>query len=74
MKSVMILKSIWNVKIMVICHDLKEGDVLRCPDCGLEITVTKSCEENCGGNGCDESGACSEDDFKCCGKSMEKVE
>ncbi len=56
---------------MVMCHDLKEGDVLKCADCGLTIKVVKSCEETCGANACDDSGACSDDDFKCCGKLME---
>jgi hypothetical protein len=55
---------------MVGCHDLKAGDILRCSDCGLEIKVIKSCEESCG-DACTDSGGCSDDDFKCCGKSME---
>jgi hypothetical protein len=56
---------------MVMCHEVKAGDMLRCNDCGLEITVTKACE-SCG-DACEDSGACSDDDFKCCGKSMELV-
>lgn len=43
----------------------KQGDVYKCPDpdCGCEVTVTKSAHEGKGGN---ENPTC------CCGKTMEK--
>ncbi len=49
---------------MVHCHDIKEGDVLYCEDCGLELTVTKGCD--CG------EGACAESGFSCCGMDLKK--
>ncbi|HME55407.1 MAG TPA: hypothetical protein VKM55_24575 [Candidatus Lokiarchaeia archaeon] len=56
---------------MVTCHELKAGDMLRCNECGLEITVSKGCD-TCG-EACEETGACSEDEFKCCGKPLELI-
>jgi len=53
------------VNIMVKCEELKENDVFVCPDCGLELTVTKACD-------CAEEGACSEEGFVCCGAAMQK--
>jgi hypothetical protein len=49
------------------CNELKKGDVLVCSDCGLEVKVTKAC-------GCadEESGACTEEGFACCGQQMHK--
>ena len=52
---------------MMSCHDLKKGEVLVCEECGLELKVTKSCD--CGE---EESGACSEGGFSCCGLNMKK--
>lgn len=47
------------------CHDLKKGQVLVCGDCGLELKVKKAC--NCEE---EETGACSEGGFTCCGGEM----
>ena len=55
------------VKFKMSCHELKEGDTLVCPDCGLEVKVTKAC--NCAD---EESGACTEEGFTCCGGTMKK--
>jgi len=38
---------------------MKKGDVLKCSECGLTITIDK---------GCSCTGEC---DIKCCGKEME---
>jgi hypothetical protein len=59
---------------MVLCADLKEGDILRCPECGLELTITKVCRDSGTPLSCDESGPCCNDAFKCCDKEMEKFE
>ena len=37
---------------------VKTGDVLHCPDCGVEVTVTKSC-------------GCNDCNIICCGKPMQ---
>ncbi len=50
---------------MVSCEQLKKGDVFVCPDCGLELIVSKACD-------CAEEGACTEEGFSCCGQSMVK--
>jgi hypothetical protein len=49
---------------MANCYNMKEGDVLVCDVCGLEVQVIKSCR-------CDEDeeGACSAP-MECCGKPM----
>jgi hypothetical protein len=49
------------------CHELKKGDILVCPDCGLEVKVTKAC--NCADEGVN---ACTDEGFKCCGGLMQK--
>ena len=50
---------------MTTCHDLKEGDVLYCEDCGLELKVSKGCS-------CSDEGACSDQGFTCCGTDLKK--
>ena len=49
------------------CHDLTKGDILICEECGLELEVTKACD--CAE---EESGACSEEGFICCGMTMKR--
>jgi hypothetical protein len=53
--------------MMTDCHDLKAGDVYTCPDCGLEIQITKACNSEC---------KCPETDspcvLTCCGKELVK--
>lgn len=51
---------------MTNCADMKEGDVLVCDDCGLELRVEKACTCSAG----DEE-ACSVP-LQCCGKEMVK--
>lgn len=52
---------------MLHCHEMKQGQVYGCRECGLELTVTRECTE------CDEGGeecchgACT---FKCCGQEL----
>lgn len=58
---------------MANCHEMKEGEIYICKDCGLELMVVKECQE-CGEPedtcGChSEHEACS---FSCCGKEMVK--
>lgn len=52
---------------MAHCHDMKEGMVLTCGDCGFELKVVKECKE-CGAD-VKECG-CSECTFVCCDKPM----
>ena len=51
---------------MVGCHDLKKGDVIFCPDCGIELEVKTVCEE------CNEASCGCEHDceFSCCGTPL----
>jgi hypothetical protein len=45
----------------------REGDVYRCPlpECGCEVTVTKSAPQDCQGQ---------QDPTCCCGQTMVKVD
>jgi hypothetical protein len=49
---------------MTICYDMKEGDILVCDICGLEVQVVKGC--TCES---EEEGAC-QMPMQCCGKAM----
>lgn len=54
---------------MVGCHDLKKGDKIKCPDCGIVLEVTEVCEE-CNDTSC----GCEHDcNFECCGTPLEKI-
>ncbi|MBN1217159.1 MAG: hypothetical protein JXA99_17195 [Candidatus Lokiarchaeota archaeon] len=54
---------------IVGCHDVKVGDILECPDCGLQLEVKSECKE-CG---TETSCGCAEDcDFSCCGTLLVK--
>jgi hypothetical protein len=53
---------------MVGCHDLKKGEVLQCPDCGIELKVIAVCEE-CDENSCGCEHEC---EFSCCGVPLVK--
>lgn len=50
---------------MVHCHEMKQGDIFVCEDCGLELKVTKGCD-------CADKNACSDMGFTCCGEAMKK--
>ena len=53
---------------MVGCHDVKVGDLLECPDCGLILEVKEECKE-CNDISC----GCEHDcDFSCCGTLLIK--
>jgi hypothetical protein len=56
---------------MLSCHELQEGQVYECEDCGLQIEVVQgcTCDDEEGTCGCDED--CS---FACCGEEMKLVE
>jgi hypothetical protein len=60
------LKSIREVRIMAICHEMKPGDIYACEACRLELKVEKACA--CG---TEEEGACTVP-LQCCGKDMVK--
>ncbi|MGM0406089.1 MAG: hypothetical protein ACQEQM_08110 [Thermoplasmatota archaeon] len=52
---------------MTDCHDMEKGQVYMCEDCGLELTVTKECEE------CEdtiEECGCGPCKFICCGEPL----
>ena len=57
---------------MVTCHDMKEGQIYTCKECGLELKVLSECkecqEESCGCQDPDEK----EHDcgFSCCGEPL----
>ena len=57
---------------MPSCHEMREGEVYVCKDCGLEIKVIKECLD-VGGSSvkctCEES-----ESFVCCGEEMVKKE
>lgn len=57
---------------MVNCHDMKVGEVYKCPDCGLELKVTKACSNHCASDAC-EGDACPDCGFECCGTSLIKA-
>jgi predicted nucleic acid-binding Zn ribbon protein len=55
------------------CHDMKEGEIYYCEDCGLELKVVKECKnaykpvEEC--ECCQEHGPTT---FSCCGIALKK--
>lgn len=51
---------------MLSCHDLKQGEVMVCEECGLELQVVGECRE-CGEESCECEEPCS---FTCCGKEL----
>ena len=53
-------------KEMANCGDMKEGDLIVCESCGLELKVAKTC--SCGSGGEKDC----EVPLQCCGKSMVK--
>jgi hypothetical protein len=53
---------------MANCCDMKEGDLLVCDQCRLELTVAKACTCKSGAEGC-----CTVP-LTCCGKEMTKKE
>jgi hypothetical protein len=52
---------------MTDCHNLKEGDVLVCEGCGLELKVVKACDE-CGTE--EKECGCCPCTFACCDDDM----
>ncbi len=49
------------------CNDLKEGQVLICERCGLELKVVSKCEDERCTTGCTG-------DMDCCGEPMKLKE
>ena len=56
---------------MPSCHEMRNGMILRCPDCGLELKVVKECSECSGEEGTCCEGGCT---FECCGGPLEMVD
>ena len=60
---------------MPSCHEMREGEVYVCKDCGLELKVVKECRDATEGSlrcSCEESESpCT---FSCCGEEMVKKE
>jgi hypothetical protein len=56
---------------MAACHEMKQGQVYVCEDCGLELKVVKECTE-CG----TADAACpgTECTFVCCNKPLKLKE
>ena len=58
---------------MASCHDMKEGEVYTCSECGLELLVIKECKDS--GEPVD-SCTCHDDDsvceIACCGEKLKK--
>ncbi len=58
---------------MASCHDMKQGDIYYCKDCGIELQVVKECKntdipaEQCACHA--EGESCS---FSCCGSDLVK--
>lgn len=49
------------------CHDMKEGDIYVCSDCGLQIEVIKECRDFEPSQG---ECSCNECRFICCNEYM----
>ena len=49
------------------CHDMKEGDIFVCLDCGLQIEVIKECKDYEPSKG---ECSCNECRFICCDEYM----
>lgn len=60
---------------MTTCHDMKLNEVYLCPDCGLEITITKECTD-AGTHGqptdCCNPGSAKACVLTCCGEPLQK--
>ena len=58
---------------MVNCHDMKNGDIYVCEDCGLELQVVHECKE-AGTSAADCACHASAEPctFSCCGKPLIK--
>lgn len=58
---------------MLSCHDLKLNEVYACPECGLELTVTRECKDarrhTAAGDCCTQQQDCN---FVCCGQQIQK--
>ena len=58
---------------MLSCHDMKQGDVYVCEECGLELQVKRECKES---ETPAEECACHTDasacTFSCCGRDLVK--
>ena len=55
------------------CHEMREGEVYACPDCGMELKVVKACKSV--GNTDDHCGCGSTGEpatLTCCGKELVK--
>lgn len=61
---------------MATCHDLRLNEVYGCPDCGLEITVSKECtdaRDHAKATDCCNPGSAKECVLTCCGHPLKKL-
>lgn len=60
---------------MTSCHDMKNGEIYVCNDCGLELQVVKECKE--AGTPAEDCACHAEGNpctFSCCGQDLVKRE
>jgi hypothetical protein len=60
---------------MPTCHDLQLNQVYTCPDCGLEVTVTRECRDarqHDQHSDCCNPGSDKECVLVCCGRPLQK--
>ncbi len=60
---------------MTTCHDMRLDEVYSCPDCGLEVTVTKECADvgqHSEPTDCCNPGSDKECALTCCGRPLVK--
>ena len=56
---------------MPSCHDMKNGEVYVCPDCGIELQVIKECKDvGTPAESCDCQATDAPCTFSCCGKEL----
>jgi len=56
------------------CHEMREGEIYVCEECGIEVKVVKECQEvGAPAAGC-EHGDPGDDHcaFRCCGADLKK--
>jgi hypothetical protein len=54
---------------MAHCHEMKQGEVYTCKECGLELEVVKECKE---AELPSEECRCEPCSFVCCGQELVK--
>ena len=58
---------------MPSCHDMKNGEVYVCSDCGIELQVVKECKDvGTPAESCECHATAAPCTFSCCGKELVK--